>query len=197
MQKTKHAERGDNRETLVEHRDTYEQWRELLVAEHILSENGLIDVELLEKKHPNVLDKNQIIWLEAMQKGEIIEEGDDVELDDPEAVEEAQPVTPVKQPAENREPEPEPEAAEDESVEEVDKDLALPPVPKKNRKAKAEAERTYKIGDVFKIQVEAGNAPEEVTVTKITRDAIHLAPSEDDESEYSVRPEELAEMIVS
>jgi hypothetical protein len=148
MHKTKHTQLENNREMPVEHRNTYEQWRELLVAEHILSEEGLIDVERLEKKHPNTLDKNQIIWLEAMQKGEIIEEGDDVELDEP--------IT--------------------ESESEV---------------------KEFNVGDAFKIQVDEDGQPVRVTVVEIGNDGIHLAPADDESTEYLVEADELAEMIVS
>ena len=200
MHKVKHAEHhkaqgGDNREMPVEHRNTYEQWRILLEAEHIIDADGMVDLEKLEKRYPDTLTKSQIVWIEAMQKGEIVEEGDDVELDEPveeDEVEEVAEVEKVEEPEEVEE-------ASEKVVEEddEDEDLAPPPLPGESNKAdNKEPEKEIAVGDTLKILIDPDGEPEEVTVAKIAKDGIHLASSLDENTEYLVDPAELQEMIV-
>lgn len=219
MQKVKHAEHhrsqsGDNREIPTEHRDTYEQWRVLLEAEHIIDADGMIDVEKLEKRYPDTLSKQQIVWIEAMQKGEVIEEGDDVELDEPEEEGAEAEVDVATEPEPESEPEPKvskktiveeaeesvAEAAQEEKEEveeEEDEDLAPPPPPGSKQGAEnKERPKEFAEGDSFNILIEEGGEPEEVTVVKITKDGIHLASSLDESTEYLVDQDELREMIV-
>lgn len=202
---------------LKAHIDTYEEWRQLLLAERILSDEGTIDLVRLERKHPDHgLDEKQLAWIEAIQQGRVTEKGEDVPVEEEKesSMEEEPEEIPVA-PASNREPEPEekpeppkakkakvvepepePEPEEEKKEEEAeDEDLAPPPLPGETRK-KSEEKAEYEVGQTLKIQVEEDGDPEEVTVAKIAKDGIHLQSSKDEETEYLVDPEELAEMIV-
>jgi hypothetical protein len=204
MFKAKHAERG-NREEMTVHENTYEEWRSLLERQGILSQDGKIDLEKLEKKYPGELDTAQVIWIERMQKGEVLEDGDDVVLEKV-AVRAAENREPDDEPAEPVEEEPvapkkkakvEKEEEEGEKEEE-DEDLTPPPLPGESKKKAEEKEKkpSYEVGQTLNIQVEADGDPEEVTITKIAKDGIHLASSKDEDTEYLVDPDELGEMVV-
>jgi len=197
----------------TDHENSYEEWRLLLLSENILSEDGLIDLERLEKKHPGELDTKQVIWIEAMQKGEVIEEGDDVavgvdpRVDQPEP-ENEKPVERIKEVKSKKIVEPvkiekqeekevdEAEVVDDEGEEDEKDDEELAPPPPPGAAKNVKTKDSWNIGDELTIQVEADSEPEKVTVVKIAKDGIHLASSKDEDTEYLVDPEELTEMIV-
>ncbi len=92
MHHAKHAEHHQHRpahesEMPAGDRDTYQQWHDLLVAEKIINEDGLVDLEKLEERYPDALSKSQIVWIEAMHRGEIEEETTEETEPEPEELE--------------------------------------------------------------------------------------------------------------
>ncbi len=199
----------------TEHENIYEEWRMLLLANGIMSKDGLVDLEELEKQYPGELKKDQVVWIERMQRGEVFEEGEQVpvveaeaDVAEPEDPEEKEEETPKVKPAKHEKaphktvepPDPEPDAdeekEEEEPAEESDEEDAAPPPPPGEARGSGKEKDSYKVGDTLKIQIEEGEDPEDVTVARMTKEGVYLTSSKDDDVEYLVSEDELKEMIV-